>query len=136
MYGENESVISGAPELNCDAVSSSPEGSYDIRVMMNTLSAANYNFTIFRYGTLLVSNTTGLDPYGAEPDIYIHPVPSLDGSFSISGLESISEVILVNALGQTMKYPRSSHITTTMKGIIKVLIVTEKRVYEKNMMVK
>ncbi|MDF2455120.1 MAG: hypothetical protein K0R51_1113 [Cytophagaceae bacterium] len=55
---------------------------------------------------------------------------------SIAGQENISKVILVNTNEQTEKHPRATYMTTAMKGMIKVLIVTEKGIYVKDLMVK
>jgi len=53
VAGENNAVISGAPDLSTAASQASPVGSYDIAVGLGTLAAQNYRFVLVK-GTLNV----------------------------------------------------------------------------------
>ena len=54
VYGENQSVLTGTPNLTTTAVPSSPPGAYPISITQGNLAAANYTFA-FVNGTLTVS---------------------------------------------------------------------------------
>ena len=67
-YGENNSVITGAPTFTTSADASSTEGSYNITPIVTGLSAANYNFTAAP-GTLAVgiaSQSITFNPLAAK----------------------------------------------------------------------
>ena len=54
VNGENQSVISGSPDITSNATAASPAGVYSINPSSGTLSAANYSFTM-QPGTLTVT---------------------------------------------------------------------------------
>ena len=56
VAGDNQSVLSGQPDLSTTAVTNSPVGSYPILVTAGSLSAANYSFS-FVNGTLTVGRS-------------------------------------------------------------------------------
>jgi murein DD-endopeptidase MepM/ murein hydrolase activator NlpD len=83
VNGDTASVISGVPSLGTLATSASGTGNYPITVSLGTLSAANYNFTSFKPGTLTI--TKAHLTVTAEPGstLYGAPLPSI--TVAISG---------------------------------------------------
>lgn len=137
VNGEDASVVSGSPEIQCEAGNPNTEGSYSILLILNTLSADNYSFDNIRYGTLLVQTTTGLEkPATDSPGIALYPVPSLGGKFYLSAEEKIESVSLTNAAGQEEHYAGTNEIRTAMSGLVHVRIVTEKAVYLKTTVIE
>lgn len=137
VNGENESQVSGSPEINCEAGSPTAEGSYSLILILNTLSADNYYFKNIRYGTLLVQTTTDMKKTAAGvEEVSLYPVPSVGGLFHIASEEKIESVSLTNAAGQEAHYAGTDEIRTEMSGLVHVRIVTQKGVYRKTTVIE
>jgi hypothetical protein len=80
VNGDTSSVLSGEPSLTTAATGSSPVGGYTITVALGSLTAANYTFSGFVNGTLMVSQA----PLTVTADSYVRPygapLPSYEGS--------------------------------------------------------
>lgn len=95
VYGENASVITGAPTFTTNADSSSPQGSYTITPVVSGLSAANYTFTTAT-GTLavgLASQTITFNPLAAKG--------YGDGSFTLTATGGASGNPITYSSGDT-----------------------------------
>lgn len=57
VNGDTAAVLSGSPQINTTATSSSPVGTYPITISAGTLTAANYTF-IFANGALTITPAT------------------------------------------------------------------------------
>ncbi|MFN3405563.1 MAG: PQQ-dependent sugar dehydrogenase [Cytophagaceae bacterium] len=123
VYNENESVITGIPHIVSPANELSPSGTYPINISKGSLSSDNYNFN-FVDGVLTVDYPTSTESIG-NSYIKISPNPSA-GRFHIECTDSIKEVMLINSLGQTEIYYNTSAIEPTMKGLLKVIVKTDK----------
>ena len=66
--GDTESVLSGAPDLTTDAITTSDAGGYPINAAVGTLNAANYAFS-FVNGTLTITKATPSISWSTPADI-------------------------------------------------------------------
>ncbi len=107
VNGDTPNVLSGLPLLTTAAVSNSPTWTYTITNAMGTLSASNYNFTIFNNGTLTIAKAP-LTVLADNKTMYLgDTIPALTWTFSgfvagdktnvISGAPALSTVSSVSS---------------------------------------
>ena len=106
VNGDNGSVLSGNPSLNCSAATNSNVGSYTITPTQGTLSAANYTFT-FVNGTLTVNKATlhvtannKSRQYGLANPVLTYTVSGFLGTDTVSvvsGTAAISTTAVTNS---------------------------------------
>jgi uncharacterized protein (AIM24 family) len=73
VNGDNSSVASGTPSFSGTAVGAVNAGSYTITPAVGTLTATNYDFTVFCSGTLTIQQAT--------PTVTVtDPMPTYDGN--------------------------------------------------------
>lgn len=132
VYGESESVLSGAPEVITLANASSVPGTYPITISAGSLSASNYAFQ-FVDGSLEIQALTGINP-ALSSAMNIYPNPSLTGQLMIDTKEEIEMVVLINSLGETEKY-FSQNIETSFKGVVEMIVYTKQGMAQKRLLI-
>ncbi|MDB5911145.1 MAG: hypothetical protein JWP34_5262 [Massilia sp.] len=81
VNGDNAAVISGAASLGTAATAGSGVGSYAITAAIGTLSAANYDFTIFNPGTLAVTPASLTVTANNATKVYGQANPAFSASY-------------------------------------------------------
>lgn len=124
---ENETYLNGAIVLTTTADETSTPGGYPITVDLTGVSSSNYNFTKVD-GLLTVTIATGIFSEEKSYTLHLFPNPSADGHIRIESENEISEIQVINSLGQEELF-YSEEISTSMRGVLTVIVKSNEKTF-------
>ncbi len=99
------------------------ERTAQLTIHNNTIQAPEFSINLTGSGTPVTSIT-----HASEKKIVLYPNPSSDGYITIKSSESLTEVTVTNSIGQREVF-HSDTFTTSLKGILTLVIKTTSNVY-------
>jgi hypothetical protein len=124
VNGENSGVVSGTPAFTGTAATAVNAGSYTITPVANTLTAANYDFTVFNNGTLTINPAPLTITANDKSKTYGGTDPSFDVSYSgfvnSEGAGVLTGTVVFNFAGKPPTSYGPSTTVPTSAGIYAV----------------